>query len=98
MNRFSLIEQIQKRTGASREQVETVLEAMLDTIKETVKDGDDVTLMGFGTFTRTVRKERRGYDPSARSEIRIPTMTLPKFRPGKEFRGLLGNNDAKTTS
>ena len=55
-------------------------------IKKAVKKGDDVTLVGFGTFTKSKRKARTGRNPQTGKEIKIPAMTVPKFRAGREFK------------
>jgi DNA-binding protein HU-beta len=65
---------------------EMVLNTALDTIKKSVKKGEDVTLIGFGSFTRSKRKARAGRNPQTGKEIKIPAMTVPKFRPGREFK------------
>ena len=66
-----------------------ILNACLDTIKKSVKKGDDVTLIGFGTFTKSKRKARMGRNPQTGKEIKIPAMTVPKFRAGREFKDAL---------
>ena len=62
------------------------MNSSLELIKKSVKKGDDVTLVGFGTFTKSKRKARAGRNPQTGKEIRIPAMTVPKFRAGKEFK------------
>lgn len=88
MNKAQLVEQVSKITTFTKTDVEAVLNASVELIKKSVKKGDDVTLVGFGTFTRTKRRARAGRNPQTGAKIRIPAMTLPKFRPGKEFRDL----------
>ncbi len=66
-----------------------ILNAALVAIKKTVKKGEDVTLIGFGTFTRSKRKARLGRNPQTGKEIKIPAMTVPKFRPGREFKNFI---------
>lgn len=86
MNKAQLVEQVSKSTSLTKTDVESVLNSSFELIKKSVKKGDDVTLVGFGTFTKTKRKARAGRNPQTGKEIRIPAMTVPKFRPGKEFR------------
>ena len=86
MNKTDLIEAIAKAANVTKVDAEGVLNATLDTIKKSVKKGDDVTLIGFGTFTKTKRKARTGRNPQTGKEIKIPAMTVPKFRPGREFK------------
>ena len=83
MNKAQLIEAIAKTSKLTKVDVETTLNAALDAIKKSVKKGEDVTLIGFGTFTRSKRKARMGRNPQTGKEIKIPAMTVPKFRPGR---------------
>lgn len=86
MNKAQLIEQIAKNAKLTKVDCERTLNEALEAIKKSVKKGDDVTLIGFGTFTRTKRKARLGRNPQTGKEIKIPAMTVPKFRPGREFK------------
>lgn len=86
MNKAQLVEQVSKSTSLTKTDVESVLNSSFELIKKSVKKGDDVTLVGFGTFTKTKRKARAGRNPQTGKEIRIPAMTVPKFRAGKEFK------------
>ncbi|MEW6056976.1 MAG: HU family DNA-binding protein [Bdellovibrionota bacterium] len=86
MNKAQLVEQVSKATSLTKTDVEAVLNNSLELIKKSVKKGDDVTLVGFGTFTKSKRKARAGRNPQTGKEIRIPAMTVPKFRAGKEFK------------
>lgn len=89
MNKAQLIEAVAKTTQTTKTDAEIILNAALEAIKRTVKKGDDVTLVGFGTFTRTKRKARAGRNPQTGQEIKIPQMTVPKFRAGREFKEAL---------
>lgn len=89
MNKQELIDQIAKSTGLSKSTCEAVINEALDVIKKTVKKGEDVKLVGFGTFTRTRRKARVGRNPQTGKEIKIPATFAPKFRPGSEFKNLV---------
>ncbi len=86
MNKAELIEAVAKSTKMTKVDAESLINETLDTIKRSVKKGDDVTLIGFGTFTRSKRKARMGRNPQTGKEIKIPAMTVPKFRPGREFK------------
>lgn len=86
MNKSQLVEQIAQATSLSKANVEGILNCTIDSIRKAVKKGDDVTLVGFGTFTKSKRKARTGRNPQTGQEIKIPAMTVPKFRPGREFK------------
>ena len=86
MNKAELIEAVAKATSLTKTDVDATLNALIDTIRKSVKKGDDVTLIGFGTFTKSKRKARMGRNPQTGKEIKIPAMNVPKFRPGREFK------------
>ena len=89
MNKAELIEKIAKKTDLTKANVEKVLDGAIDTITKTVKKGDDVKLVGFGTFCKTKRKARNGRNPRTGEEIKIPSSWAPKFRAGTDFKDLL---------
>ncbi|MGK5084164.1 HU family DNA-binding protein [Bdellovibrionota bacterium FG-1] len=89
MNKAQLIEAVAKAAKVTKVDAENVLNTALDTIKKSVKKGDDVTLIGFGTFTKSKRKARLGRNPQTGKEIKIPAMTVPKFRAGREFKDIV---------
>jgi DNA-binding protein HU-beta len=89
MNKAELIEAVAKNIRMTKVDTEVVINAALDMIKKSVKKSDDVTLIGFGTFTKSKRKARAGRNPQTGKEIKIPAMTVPKFRPGQEFKDLV---------
>lgn len=93
MNKQDLVDALAKETGLTKADLERSLNAMMRIIQERVKLGEDVTLMGFGTFTASIRKARQGHDPYNGVSISIPEMTLPRFKPGKEFKAALNKKD-----
>ena len=89
MNKAQLIEKIANHTDSTKAQTERYLDATVDIIRKSVKKGDEVKLVGFGTFTKTKRKARMGRNPQTGKAIKIPAAWYPKFRPGSEFKSLL---------
>lgn len=89
MNKTLLVDSIAKQTALTKTSVEDVLNATIEVIKKSVKKGEDVTLVGFGTFTKSKRKARSGRNPQTGAEIKIPAMTVPRFRAGKDFKDSL---------
>lgn len=86
MNKQKLVENVAKATKRSKAAVDEIITAALIEIQERVAKGDDVTLMGFGTFLMGHRKGGTGFNPHTGEPIEVPEMRLPKFRPGKGFR------------
>ena len=90
MNKAALIEIIADKTGASKKIAEDMLTAMLDTITNTLKEGGEVTLTGFGTFSAKQRAGRMGVNPQNPSEkIHIGPVVVPKFKAGKALKDAL---------
>lgn len=92
MNRRELIENMLKDKTLStmtKKKLNEVIDVMLETIKRTVKKGDDVTLVGFGTFTKTRKASRLGVNPATGERIRIRARVVPKFKPGKTWKDIL---------
>ncbi len=89
MNKAQLIEHIAAECKLTKAQTERMLDTTLEAIKKTVKKGDEVKLVGFGTFTKAKRKARMGRNPQTGKAIKIPAMSYPKFRPGSEFKDIV---------
>lgn len=89
MNKAELVDHLASETGISKADTERILNAAIDTIKKAVRKSEDVTLVGFGTFTRTKRRARKGRNPQTGEPIKIGASVVPKFRAGKPFRDLL---------
>ncbi|OPY65328.1 MAG: DNA-binding protein HU-beta [Syntrophorhabdus sp. PtaU1.Bin050] len=62
------------------------LDAFVDGVKMSLKGEERVTLVGFGTFSISKRKARKGRNPRTGKEIKIPARKVPKFTPGKAFK------------
>jgi DNA-binding protein HU-beta len=87
MNKGGLVAEVSKRTGLSKADVGRVVDASIDTIRETVVRGERVTLADFGTFERRHRNQRVARNPRKPDvPIIVPARDLPAFTPGKEFR------------
>lgn len=92
MNKAELINRIAEKVGVSKKQAEDMLEAMLEITTNTLKEGGEVTLTGFGTFSAKERSARGGVNPQKPSErIQIPAVTVPKFKSGKALKDALKN-------
>jgi len=86
MNKAALVEEVSGKVGITKKDAGNVVDAVTETITNTLKKGEKVTLVGFGTFRIMERKARRGVNPQTRQVINIPAKKVPKFRPGKELR------------
>ncbi|AEI14844.1 MULTISPECIES: HU family DNA-binding protein [Flexistipes] len=86
MNKKELIEKMADKAGLKKTEAEKALKAFEESVVDTLKNGDKVTLVGFGTFAVSERKARKGRNPQTGQEINIPAKKAPKFVPGKLFK------------
>lgn len=86
MNKAQLIDRVAEATGSTKTQTEKILDALLETIQRQVGKGEGVKLVGFGSFSKSKRKERKGHNPQTGEEIQIPESWYPKFKPGSDFK------------
>jgi DNA-binding protein HU-beta len=89
MNKGELVDAIAAKADVTKKEAETVVNAIIETIEETVTGGDKVTLVGFGTFEPRDRQAREGRNPSTGATIQIPATTVPAFSAGKGFKDLV---------
>ena len=89
MNKEELVQAIAKETKLTQKAISEVLAATVDTIQATVKKGDKVTLVGFGTFERRNRAARTGRNPQTGKEIKIAAKKVPAFSAGKKFKEMV---------
>jgi DNA-binding protein HU-beta len=86
MNKNDLIAQVSDSTGVSRSDTTRLIEATLDAITAALKSGDEVRLVGFGTFAVSQRAATTGRNPRTGEEIQIPAVKQPKFKAGKQLK------------
>ena len=89
MNKSQLIEKIAANADISKAAAGRVLDAFLDSVTESLKSGDDVALVGFGTFAVKERAARTGRNPQTGKEIKIAAAKVPGFKAGKRLKTLL---------
>ena len=86
MNKSELVEAIAKSADISKASAGRALDAALDAIKTALKNGDEVSLVGFGLFCVDERAARVGRNPSTGEAITIKAAKVPKFRAGKGLK------------
>ena len=89
MNKSELVAKIAKNSSASKAAVEVILNETLKTVTETLKKGDDVRLVGFGTFAVAKRPAKEGRNPRTGAKIKIAACKQPKFKAGKALKDAL---------
>ncbi|MFQ5564713.1 MAG: HU family DNA-binding protein [Parvularculaceae bacterium] len=89
MNKNEFIDRIADLAGMSKADAARAVDAVFDTVTETLKKGDDVRLVGFGTFSAAKRAAREGRNPRTGETIQIPASIQPKFSAGKGLKDAL---------
>ncbi len=83
MNKTELIEAVATSSKATKAQTATMLNGLLDVIQKSLAGGNNVQLVGFGTFSVTERAGREGRNPATGKNMTIPAKKVVKFKPGK---------------
>lgn len=86
MSRDDLIKKIAGAAGTSQKVAGHALAATLDAISQSLKKGEKVSLVGFGSFSVAHRKARNGINPKTRKPLKIPARKVPVFKPGKKLK------------
>lgn len=86
MNKTELTEQIADKAGLTKADAGRALDAMIGAISKTLKKGDTVSLIGFGTFSVKKRAARTGRNPATGETIKIKASKTPGFKAGKAFK------------
>jgi DNA-binding protein HU-beta len=96
MNKRELISLVSSRSGLSQADAARAVDALFDAIVSALKRGDEVTLVGFGTFSVARRLASTGRNPRTGEAIRIQPSKLARFRPGKGLREAVSGGDGDT--
>ena len=86
MNKAEFVAMIAEKSGLTRKQADAAVAAFTQTVIETLKSGDKVQLMGFGTFEIKDRPARTGRNPATGESIEIAASKAPVFKAGKAFK------------
>ena len=86
MNKNDLIASVADSAGLSKADATKAVDAVLSSIAKSLKKGDEVRLVGFGTFTVARRAATEGRNPRTGEKIKIPASKQPKFKAGKALK------------
>ncbi|MEY4537926.1 MAG: hypothetical protein RL171_2077 [Pseudomonadota bacterium] len=89
MNKTELIEHIATKSDISKAAATRALASIIEAVKKTLKKGDTVTLVGFGTFSVSKRAARTGRNPRTGAPLKIKAAKVPRFKPGKGLKDAL---------
>ncbi len=86
MNKTELVAAVAEKTELTKKDATKAVEAVFDTIQETLANGEKVQLIGFGNFEVRDRAARKGRNPQTGEEIEIPASKVPAFKAGKALK------------
>lgn len=95
MNRIELIEHLAEEHELPKAEARRIIDTLTNAIVTSVKKGDGLSLVGFGTFKRVQMAARKGFNPQSKTAIKIPARTVVKFVPGTKFRDAIDPKAAK---
>lgn len=89
MNKQSIIEKVHGVLGGTKADAERAVDAMIESITDGLKKGDEVSIAGLGIFSTKMRPARQGRNPRTGETIKIAAMRVPKFRPAKALKDIV---------
>jgi len=89
MNKQELVEKVAKDTGLTKTSAAAAMESAIDGIVKTLKKGQSITFVGFGTFKTSIRKARTGRNPQTGAAVKIPKRRVARFSAGKGLKDAL---------
>lgn len=96
MTKAELVARISEKLGMEKNEVQATVESFMEEVRNSLENGDNVYLRGFGSFIIKTRAEKTGRNISKNTTIRIPAHNIPAFRPAKAFlEGVKANVEVK---
>ena len=89
MNKAELVSKIAEDAGIGKSQANAALDSFVDAVTKSLKSGNKVTLVGFGTFSISKRNARTGRNPQTGEAIKIKAKNVARFKAGKELSAKL---------
>ncbi|WP_275690516.1 HU family DNA-binding protein [Candidatus Campylobacter infans] len=95
MTKAEFVSLVASKADLTKKDSEKALDAIIESIEETLKKGESVTFVGFGTFSVTERAARTARVPRSGKEIKVPAKNAVKFKVGKNFKDLIAGTKTK---
>jgi len=93
MNKSELVAEIAKKSSLTKKDSEIALNALIEVIGDTLKKGDKISLVGFGSYEVRKRKARTGMNPQTKEKIKIPAKKVAVFKAGKTLKELVDSKE-----
>lgn len=91
MNKNELVAAVAEKTELSKQDAGAAVDAVFEAIQDSMSKGDDIRLVGFGTFSVSHRAASKGRNPSTGAEVDIPARNVPKFAAGKGLKDAINS-------
>ncbi|UCF38599.1 MAG: integration host factor subunit beta [Acidobacteriota bacterium] len=91
MTKAELVDGVAKTSGLSKKDAEVIVQTVLDSIVDSLQEGEKVELRGFGSFRLRERSSRQGRNPKTGEKVFVPAKKVPYFKPGKELKELINS-------
>ena len=88
MNKTQFVEEIANKANLTKKQADAAYSAMMETIVETLKNGEKISLVGFGSFELKHKDARELFNPLTKERVKIDASDVPTFKMGKAFKDL----------
>ena len=89
MTKADIVQKVSEKTGIIKEDVAVIIDSFLETVKETIADGDHIEIRGFGTMKAKERVASVARNPRTGEKVEIPARIVPTFKFSKEFRKIV---------
>lgn len=86
MNKAAIVDQVHEKLGGTKVQAEEVVDTIINSITDSLKKGDEVSISGLGIFSAKMRAAREARNPRTGEKIQVPAMRVPKFRAAKALK------------
>ena len=98
MTKAELVEDVARAAELTKKDAERLVEIVFESIIETLNQGEKIELRGFGSFRVRERGARRGRNPKTGDPVSIPAKRVPYFKPGKELKELINDDNSSSHS
>ncbi len=89
MTKAGLVDEVARNVQLTKKQAEAIVNVVLDSIVESLREGEKIELRGFGSLRIRSRKSRTGRNPKTGAKVEVPSKRIPYFKPGKELKELI---------
>lgn len=93
MTKAELVEQVARNTQITKKNAEVIVNTVFESIVDSLKGGEKIELRGFGSFRIRERGSRVGRNPKTGARVDVPSKKIPYFKPGKQLKELLNEDD-----